>query len=605
MKKYIKYISLFAMLALLLPACSEDILDQNPRDSYSDPVVWSDIDLARTYLSRAYNQVEYGMNKGEMLGAMTDELVMARGGANKPWNMGEITADRLGSNRGHLNWGHYSNIQRINLFIANIGGIEDNYDAAEKQNIKYQADLLLGEALFLRAWVYHNMMRSYGGLVLLEGPTNLGDDFLNYTRSTFEETVNFIVTDCNNAAQLLGHKSEMEMGRATKEAALALKSRVLLFAASELTAGPNVANDLVGYTNPDRTALWTAARDAAKAAMDLGTMSLSDFGAPDQEMVADLYHAFFETTDLSDDEIIWGRMFRKDVGSTHRMNRTCGPNGISNFGRNGPMQQAVDGYQMMDGSDFFDHFTLNENEEYINTSSTFTYENPYYYRDPRFYATILHDSAVWQPRFPNLAGIDPVGIYDRRTRRVYQGGVLVSERFGLDTRQGPVDDWNGNLGGYVLKKFSQRESIGRDENNDNSWIFMRYAEVILNYAEASLELNQIGEATTYINMIRNRAAMPDFVGDVRDALHYERKVELFGEDVRWYDIRRWRMLDEYLPKTPGGIVITEENRDGVITTKWRRIAAMPDNNVVEKMYWIPIQTAELRRAPNLIQNPGY
>lgn len=605
MKKHIINISFFAMLLLLFAACSQDILDKNPADSYSDPVVWSDINLAKTYLSRAYDQVEYGMHKGEMLGSMTDELVMARGGANKPWNMGEITADRLGSNRGQLNWGHYSNIQRINLFLSNIDGIEDNYDESLRADIKRQADLLKGEALFLRAWVYHGMMRSYGGLVLLDQPSDLNVDFLEFERSTFEQTINFIVQDCDNAAQMLDYKSEMEMGRATKEAAMALKSRVLLFAASELTAGPNVANELVGYTNPNRTALWTAARNAAKAVIDLETMSLADFGAPDQEMVADLYHAFFETTDLSDDEIIWGRMFRKDVGATHRQNRTCGPNGLSNFGRNGPMQQAVNSYHMMDGSDFFDHFMVDEDGYYINISDTYTYENPYYYREPRFYGTLLYDSAQWQPRFPNLAGIDPLGIYDRRTRRVYQGGNLVSERFGLDTRQGPVDDWNGNLGGYVLKKFMQRNSIGRDENNDNSWIFMRYAEVILNYAEACLELGQIDEATTYINMIRNRAAMPDFEGDVREALHYERKTELFAEDIRWYDIRRWRMLDEYLPKTPKGIVIIEETRDGVTTTTWQEIRAMPDNNVVEKMYWIPIQSDELRRAPKLIQNPGY
>ena len=605
MKKQIINISLFATLVIFLSACSEDILDKNPLDSYSDPVVWSDIDLARIYLSRAYNQIEHGIDKGEMLGCMGDELIMARGGSNKPWNMGEITADRLGSNRGHLNWGHYSNIQRINLFIQNIGGIEENYEGAEREDVKKQADVLMGEALFLRAWVYHEMMRSFGGLVLLDSPTNLGDEFLQYKRSTFEETINFIVQDCNNAAQLLDYKSGMEMGRATKEAAMALKARVLIFAASDLTAGPNVANELVGYTNPNRTALWTAARDAAKAVIDLGTMRLADFGAPDHEAVAVNYHAFFETTDLSDDEIIWGKMFRQDVGRTHRANLRCGPNGIANYGRNGPMQQAVNRYQMVDGSDFFDHFMVDEDGYYINISDTYTYENPYYYREPRFYGTILFDSAVWQPRFSDLAEIDPLGIYERRTRRTIQGGVVTFERPGLDTRQGPVHEWNGNYGGYVLKKFMKRDIIGRDMFNDNSWIFMRYAEVLLNYAEACLELDQVGEATTYINMIRNRAGMPDFVGDPWEAYHYERFVELYAEDLRWYDIRRWRKLEELMPKTPKGISILEETVDGVTTTTWREIPAMPDNNVVEKMYWIPIQTAELRRAPNLIQNPGY
>lgn len=605
MKKYIININLIAVLMLLLSACSEEILDKTPQDSYSDPVVWSDIDLVSNYLNRAYNQIEHGINKGEMLGCMGDELIMARGGRNKPWNTGEITADRLGSNRGHLNWGHYSNIQRINLFLSNITGIEEYYEGAEKTEVKNRADRLHGEALFLRAWVYHEMMRSFGGLVLLEHPTDLGDDFLQYSRSSFEETIDFIINDCDEAAQLLGYKSEMEMGRATREAAMALKARVLLFAASELTAGPDVVNELVGYTNPDRTALWTAARDAAKDVIDLGTMSLADFGAPDQEAVAENYHAFFEITDLDDDEIIWGKMFRQDVGNRHRANLRCGPNGVANYGRNGPMQQAVDAYQMMDGSDFFDHFTLNSDNEYINTSSTFTYENPYYYRDPRFYGTILYDSALWQPRFPDLAGIDPLGIYQRRTRIVIEDGNVVSETFGLDTRQGPIHEWNGNYGGYVLKKFMKRDIVGRDMYNDNSWIFMRYAEVLLNYAEACLELGEDAEAATYINMIRNRAAMPDFTGDIWDAYHYERKKELFAEDIRWYDIRRWRMLEELMPKTPSGISIIQTTIDGETTTTWTKIRAMPDNNVVEKMYWIPIQSDELNRAPNLEQNPFY
>lgn len=593
------------MLIVLLSACSEDILDINPRNSYSDPVVWSDIDLASIYLMRAYNQVEFGSNKGEMLGSMADELIQARGMSTNPWNDGTITADRLGGNRGQNNWGHYANIQRINLFIDKIVGIEMNYEGMQREEVKKRADHLLGEALFLRAWVYHNMMRSHGGLVLLDKPSTLDVDYASFSRSTFEETVNFIVTDCNNAAQLLGFKSEMEMGRATKESAMALKARVLLFAASELTAGPNVANAVVGYTNPNRTALWTAARDAAKAVIDLGTMSLADFGAPDQEAVAQNYFSFFEATDLSSDEVIWGRMWRQDQPGAFRQNRTNGPNGISNFGRNGPMQQSVDAYQMMDGSYFFDHFTVNENGYYINTSEVFTYENPYHYREPRFYGTILHDSAVWQPRFANLAGIDPVGIYDRRTRRVIEGGQEVFLRYGLDTRQGPVDDWNGNWGGYVLKKFMQHNKVGRDENNDNIWIFLRYAEVILNYAEALMELGQEVEAATYVNMIRNRAGLPDFTGDLRDAYHYERRVELFAEDHRFWDIRRWRKLEELMPKTPMGIVINQTTTDGVTVTTWQQIRAQPDNNPTEKAYWIPIETAELRRAPALVQNPGY
>ena len=138
---------------------------------------------------------------------------------------------------------------------------------------------------------------------------------------------------------------------------------------------------------------------------------------------------------------------------------------------------------------------------------------------------------------------------------------------------------------------------------------MRYAEVILNYAEACIETDDIPTATTYINMIRNRAGLPDFTGDITEALRYERKIELFNEDNRWYDIRRWKILldPDIMPTINYGIEITQiEDLDaGTITTTWKQIKVQDDNNIVEKCYWIPIETNELKKAPWLVQNPGY
>ncbi|MCC5907804.1 MAG: RagB/SusD family nutrient uptake outer membrane protein [Balneolaceae bacterium] len=600
MKTLIKQISLFALLLYFIIGCS-DILDQNPQDRYSDAVVWEDMELIDQYVSRIYRNVYHGLSKSNVMGSMTDELADSRGGVIRPWNEGAMSPDNFGPDRGEQNWDRgYSQIHRINLALDKISAYEGSGDI----------DRVRGELLFLRAWTYHQMIRSYGGLVLIESPFELDDDFQGKARSTFEETVSFIVQDADAASELLGYKTEMQMGRATKEAAMALKSRVLLFAASELTAGSGVENEIVGYINPDRNALWTAARDAAQDVINLGTMSLADFGAPDQEAVSENYFAFFETTDLSNDEIIWGRMFRQDTDGSNdtdliRQNLRFGPNGLHNWGGNGPLQQLVDSYQMSDGSDFFDHFSLSSNDEYINTSSTFTSDNPYHDRDPRFHATVLYDSTRWQPRFSNLEHLDPVGIYDRRTRRTIENGQVVSERFGLDTNQGPVEDWNATNVGYLLKKFMQRDIIGRDEFNNNSWIHLRYAEVLMNYAEASLELGDEATAATYINMVRNRAGMPDLNGDVREALKYERKIEFVGENIRWHDIRRWKIVEDVLPETPLGITITEVIEDGETTITWRQVRAAPDNNFVERLYWIPIDSEELSRAPQIQQNPGY
>jgi hypothetical protein len=260
---------------------------------------------------------------------------------------------------------------------------------------------------------------------------------------------------------------------------------------------------------------------------------------------------------------------------------------------------------MINGSDFFDHYTINVNGEYENVSSEFTSENIYKNRDPRFQASVLYDSAVWQPRFPNLADRDPLGIYDRRTRIVIENGEIVSETVGIDTRQGPVDNWNGSYTGYLLRKVMDQETIGRNENNQNIFIYLRNAEVLLNYAEASLELGDVATATEYINKIRNRAGLPDFTGDVTEALRYERKIELAFEDKRWYDLRRWKTLLDVLDMTPEGVDITQITEDGETATTWKRIDASVANEPCEKLYWLPIPSDELQRAPELEQNPGY
>jgi hypothetical protein len=610
MKKYFNIIIL--ILALFLSSCSEKILDKKPLDRYSDATVWSDPALAKAYINDLYDRIGHGF-RGVMLGAVSDELMNGRGPAATVYHKGIISADKVNDTYGNpwysdCRWNNFSNVQRINILLDNIDNIAEQFEGVEKQAVKAETDIMKGEALFLRAWTYHQMCRSYGGLPIMNKANILGDDFSTLVRSTWEETVNFIANDCDAAAALLKLKSETEMGRATKEAALALKSRILLFAASDLTADGTAQSDLVGYASPNRTTLWTAAKNAAKAVIDLGTCELEDFGAPDQQAVAVNYHAMFKAYDLSSPEVIFGKMFAQNVGRTHRINQTNGPNGNSNFGRNGPLQRMVDSYEMSDGSKFFDHFSI-VNDEYKANFSVFSHENPYYDREPRFYGSVLYDSCVWQPRFEQFVARDPLGIYDRRTRLTYQGGVEIFKLYGIDTRNGPQDNWNGTYGGYLTKKWMDDQSNGRDFNNQNIWIYMRYAEVILNYAEACLELGDIPTATTYINMIRNRAGLPDFTGDITEALRYERKIELYNEDNRWYDIRRWKILldPEIFPTVNYGIDITQiEDLDaGTITTTWKQIKVQDDNNINEKCYWIPIETNELKKAPWLIQNPGY
>lgn len=610
MKKYKLLIQIQFGILVFLMSCAESYLDKTPLDRYSDATVWADVNLADSYLKGCYNGMSSPFKNYTMLSAVTDQCYSKHmvGYFNGVISADDVTQnfENMGSKgHGQVSWLLFQNVQRINIFLANIDKVAEAYPESDKSDIKTQTDILKGEALFLRAFAYGTMSRNYGGLPILKEPSELGDDFSTITRATFKETVEFIVSDCDAASQLLKLKKETQLGRATKEAALALKSRILLFAASDLTADGTAKSELVGYKNPDRIALWTAAKDAAKAVMDLGTCKLADFGAPDKNAVATKYYDFFRAKDLSDDEVIWGKMFVADVGARHSMNLWMGPNGNNNWSSMNVMQNFVDDYQMEDGSEFSNHFTLDANRYYKNISTTFQNENIYLNREPRFYGTVLYDGAKFQSRFENLMPIDPVGIYERCTYIKKKEDGSVETRFGLDTRSGPVQNWSGSFTGYIMKKMLDHEIIGRSEANVNVWIEFRYAEIIMNYAEACLELGDIPQATNYINMIRNRAGLPNFTGDITEALRHERKIEFAFEERRWYDIRRWKILEQTLSQPVLGIDIIQTT-DGNTTTKtWQQITCFTRGTVVEKMYWIPISTTELKKAPQLIQNPGY
>jgi len=612
MKYYKVFIEIFALIVILLSACNEDLLDKTPLDRYSSATVWTDINLADAFLKRAYKNLSHGFANNGAINSVSDETHFQFIKGSDVYLQGNATADNAGifevsnSRFGTVKWNLFSNIQIINMFLENIEKVPTAYPETRRASIQASADILKGEALFLRAYTYGQMMRTYGGLPIIKKSWKVGDDYLSVPRGTFKETIDFIVADCDAAAALLQSKAKMESGRATNAAALALKSRILLFAASDLTADGKAESKYVGYESPNRTLLWTAAKDAAKAIIDLNEYQLASFGAPDKNAVAKNYFEFFKQSTFANNELIWGKMFVADVGDRHTWNQQQGPNGIANYGSDAPTQALIDAYQMEDGSNFFDHFTVDANGFYKNKGTTkYRHESPYYDREPRFYGSVLCDSSVWQKRFEDLAGRDPLGIYDRRTRIVKKGGVEISKTYGIDTRNGPVENWNATYTGYLAKKMMDDKIVGKTSYNTNIWIVFRYAEILLNYAEACLQLGDNATATTYINMIRNRAGLPVFTGDIETALRHERQIEFTFEALRWYDIRRWKILESVIKNAMGMDIMQVTNQDdGTVTTTWQLIKCQ-NRNGIKKMYWIPIPTDEMKKAPQLVQNPGY
>lgn len=584
---------IFIILIAFFSGCNDDFLEVEPLDRYSDATVWQDPALIQAFVNNIY----YGQKSGfttEMISSICDESMdvwwwetqpVVNSGINSSY-LGILSPDHWNISMRNLTWNNlYDNIRACNVFMENI----------EKSGLTgSEVDQLTGEVLFLRAYYYHVLMSFFGGVPLIEDAYEPGDDFLA-PRNSFEETVNFIVRDCDDAAELL--VTDGDKARATKGAALALKSRVLLYAASDLynsnaswTSG-YAHPELVGYTGGDRTARWQAAKNAAKAVIDMNVYSLyggTDPASP-EEARDNFINLFLNHGNEEDILLFYWDNVNDPSWETPNPGLYNGPNGYHNWGGNTPIGQLVDAFEMADGSKF----------DWNNPEHAAA---PYQNRDPRFNASVLHDGSGWRQRPDDVIALDPIGIVQTGYYEKADGTFAP----GLDTRQGPIEDWNGTYTGYYLRKFIDPSINHQYEKQKLPWRQMRYAEILLNYAEACLELGEEGEAKTYINMVRARAGMPPVpTGETGDALmkryQNERRVELAYEQHRFFDIRRWMIAPDVITDAQGVEIL--HNLDGTTTYNLIEVQERSWNN--NRYYFLPILLEELNRNENLIQNPGY
>jgi len=581
-----------AVLVLLgVPACN-GVLDLTPTDQLSDAAVFADPKLTQAFLNDMYRGMGHGLYE-IMLASVSDETHFIH-----DYHTSEIVTSIITSSYraalddprfSHFNWSsNFSRIRQTNIFLSHIDAT--TFDAAWKQRMK-------GEAYFLRAYFYHNLMRMYGGVPLITKVYGLNEDY-KVARNSFKETVDFIVANADSAVALLPTSyTGADVGRATKGAALALKARVLLYAASDLYNVNPSANAFTGYTTPqDRTALWRAAKNAAQAVMDLGSYGLfRPTPASSQEAAQNYADLFLQKTSQ---EAIMSRFFLTTRDDGAYPNRDDGPNGYHTWGGNTPIQNLVDDYRMADGSKF----------DWNNPAHAAA---PYQNRDPRFYGSILHDGAPWRARPTDVKNLDPAGtIQTFRQLKLSDGSVVA----GLDTRDSPVENWNGAYSGYYLRKFIDPSLNAQFTRQEVPWIFFRYAEVLLNYAEASIELNELGDAVNVLNQIRLRAGMPPFSAGLgqaalRDEYRNERRVEMVFEEQRFFDVRRWMIAPAVLSKVAGGINIFVEGTSSTDRSTWKNYRYVIDTIQARawdnKLYFMPIHINEMNRNGLLTQNPGY
>jgi hypothetical protein len=627
MKKVFNYIIAIGALLFVASSCT-DVLDQKPVSSFNEQVVFADVNVAKAYLGKCYDRMGGNTDNGilgmreDLLASATDQALCIHRPANYGNLKGTLSPDQLGyfanvGYAGFLRWNSiYENIQNINTIIANIDAVPTANAAEEttKNNVK-------GEAYFIRAYMYSMLLMNYGGAIIATTPNKLGQDFQSITRSTIAQTKDQVLADADMAISIL--PATMEQGRASRAAAAALKARVLLFCASPLMNGSyEPANTLVSFPSGSQTTLLTAARDAAKAIMDgtYGAFSLVGSTADpvlpltNAEVLAisDNFKAIFQQKGKWNSETIWGIQYPLTGGNVNNANIWHGPNGYHNWGNNNPTEPAVRSFEMANGTPFVWDIGQGANLR-TATAAELTADplrNPYAGREARFYATVLFHGAPWQTRPSDAAKYDPLN--QVQTGHFYNSDGTLKQN-GVDSRQGDIEAWNGTKNGYYLKKFMDPATVGQYFRGTHTWVEFRYAEILLIYAEACIELGgaNLQNGLDALNMVRNRAGLPDRVtadqATARDYLRYERNIEFFGEGHRWYDIRRWAIATSGIITNVYGMKVKQfangnmewklDLADNADTRSWTSANA--------KFYWLPLSRDEMNKAPNLQQNPGY
>jgi hypothetical protein len=478
----------------------------------------------------------------------------------------------------------YTNIRRVNLLLSKLSSTP--LSASLQERVK-------GEALFLRAWYYTQLMICYGGVPNVGDNVYGKDDIIDLPRETFANLVKYISDELDDAADLLPvtYPAEIDYGRITKGACRALKSRALLYAASPLFNGGSTSTNatltpLVSYpaANPS---YWQAAADAANAVISMGTYSLvvDNATAPGYGF----YNVFLQRVNT---EYILGlyRAPNRDMEGYYNPN-TRG--GSSN--RSLPTQNLVDCFPMKNGLQ-----PLNPDGT-VNTASGYSDTNPYANREPRFNYSIIFNTSL----YTNNSGsnLSPVYTFVNGTGTI-PAPTQTADAFGA-----------GTTTGYFSRKMCDVTiSANSGANTNRAWPLIRYAEILLNYAEAINETGQTALAYPKIIELRQRAGIDAgvdnlyglkagmTVAEMREVIRNERRIELAFEDHRWHDIRRWKIAMVTNNQFNKVMRITK-NSTGTYT--YQRLESIRRHNFRPEMHLLPIPDPEIQKMPSMLQNPGW
>lgn len=514
-----------------------------------------------------------------------------------------ITNISTDGNNGNYWASYWSAIRNCTIFISRIDNATVSNEGDRK---RWKA-----EAHLLRAYYYAELLKWFGPSLPIERePYDFSGDFSAIKKESYYDVVKFVMEDCDVAlstAELPWRIiSNGEAGRVNKAMAEAIKSKMILFAASPLNnAGQNYWQEAYEVNKASLANLKANGYELYNK-VNLPQTYLADeaYLGPDKNVKTALYNEYF-TQNMAysstpvDRETIY--QSRDGQGNIWNIDGIGSQDGYKSG--TCPSQELVDAYETIDGqtilnlaNPYLDAKHLQPNYNAANT--TYDRNNPYENRDPRFYASIYYNGskrkALWNfAEAPESVENYPAPIGNRtRIIATYMGepqtGIHPTTRRATRT-------------GYFERKFLHPNSGGDNPVGGANWKLFRLGEVILNFAEAAAEADKLVEATDAVNEIRTRAGMPNIPLLPKEELirrvRHERQVELAMEENRYFDVRRWTMPDADLAKTDQWITAMEITRseNGTFTYNRRTVRGNERKNYTNKFLWVPIPLDEANR----------
>lgn len=594
MKKILLY-SLFALSiasTILLTSCEDafgGFLDKQPSNELTEEEVFGDWNLMVEFHIDTYNFLRHGASRinNSWLDAATDlgETSYSSGGVRTSFNIGNYYGS-AGSAELSSTWEHYyRGIRKCNMIITRIESVPKEPSLGE---VQYKKDKLnyTSEARFLRAFFYWELFLRYGPVpVVTEVLDPNGDLLSNYiTRPTVKEyVVDFVLKELQECESGLMNYDDAwnssQAGRIGQPMARALYSRIMLHMASPRYSAES------GIT-------WQAAADAAKSFIDDYGSNFALFTSADADgntLGVEAYtNALLRTAYSGNNkEVIF---YRNDVVIRWDAIKNDTPVGEGGNGGLCPSQNLVDMYDMKDGSSPFTQYDATGSPVYtnntlapaINSASGYSDANPWANRDPRLAATVLYNGVAWGNGTINVV---------------------------LGQRDNPIGNTNATPTGYYVRKYIPVTILSAEHSQSayRLWTIIRYAEILLNYAEALNEAQgPSAEVYNILDQIRHRAGITGKVSErsdltsskenMRNFIHKERTVEFAFEEHRAWDVRRWNVAVEALSRPIYGVNVAA---DGTITRK------VAQKRVFEnKMYLYPIPEGEVWKT-GIENNPGW